>query len=68
MTPAELEKEKARLKATFSEPRKQISLRLSEDVIQRFKQMAKEEGIPYQTLMSSVLYKVANKKLSLEIV
>ena len=58
----------ANLKSPAKTTKTAITIRLSDDVIQKFKQMSKEEGIPYQTLMSSVLYKVANKKLSLEIV
>lgn len=66
-----LEIEKARYakiaKATLAKKsqKKVITIRLPEEVIGKFKLMAEEEGIPYQTLISSVLYKVANKKLSL---
>ncbi len=66
-----LEEEKARYakiaKATLAKKsqKKVITIRLPEEVIGQFKLMAEEEGIPYQTLMSSVLYKVAHKKLSL---
>lgn len=54
-------------KATLAKKsqKKVITIRLPEEVIGKFKLMAEEEGIPYQTLISSVLYKVANKKLSL---
>lgn len=39
---------------------KNINLRLSEKVIVKLKAKAIEEGIPYQTLASSVLHKYAN--------
>lgn len=38
-----------------------INLRLSERVVARLKAKAAKEGIPYQTLASSVLHKFANK-------
>ncbi|MBI3559078.1 BrnA antitoxin family protein [Candidatus Gottesmanbacteria bacterium] len=36
---------------------KNINIRLSEGVLSKLKAKAVEEGIPYQTLVSSVLYK-----------
>ncbi len=39
---------------------KNINLRLSEKVVAKLKAKAAEEGIPYQTLASSVLHKFAN--------
>lgn len=63
-TPEELEAEKIRLKTMFeTEERGQVSLRLYKSDIEKLKLMAKEEGMPYQTLMTSILHKVANKKL-----
>ena len=38
-----------------------INLRLSEKVVARLKVKAAKEGIPYQTLASSVLHQFANK-------
>lgn len=38
-----------------------INLRLSQRVVARLKAKAAKEGIPYQTLASSVLHKFANK-------
>lgn len=35
--------------------KKQISIRLETDVIDYFKALAKEEGVPYQTLINSYL-------------
>lgn len=39
-----------------------INLRLSEKVVAKLKVKAAKEGIPYQTLASSVLHKFANKE------
>ncbi len=44
--------------------KKAVNIRLFEADIVRFKQMAQNEGIPYQTLIASVLHKVANKTVS----
>lgn len=38
-----------------------INIRLSEKVLGRLKTKAAEEGIPYQTLVSSVLHRFVNK-------
>lgn len=40
---------------------KNINIRLSERVIARLRAKAAEEGIPYQTLASSVLHKYASQ-------
>jgi predicted DNA binding CopG/RHH family protein len=40
---------------------KNINIRLSERTVARLKRKAVEEGIPYQTLVSSVLHKFASK-------
>lgn len=40
---------------------KNINLRLSEKVVFKLKAKAAEEGIPYQTLVSSVLHKFVNR-------
>jgi len=39
---------------------KNINIRLSEKVVIKLRSKAIEEGIPYQTLVSSVLHKFAN--------
>ncbi len=57
----EAEKRKAILAAKNTLNKlKNINLRLSERVIARLKAKAAEEGIPYQTLASSILHKYAN--------
>jgi predicted DNA binding CopG/RHH family protein len=40
-----------------------ISLRINENVLQSIKQKAADEGLPYQTLISSVLYKFSVGRL-----
>jgi len=40
---------------------KNINLRLSEKVVAKLKVKAEEEGIPYQTLVSSILHKFVNQ-------
>lgn len=44
--------------------RKAISIRLYESDINKLKSVALSEGIPYQILISSILHKSVNKKLS----
>lgn len=41
-----------------------INLRLSQRDLQKLKAKAAEDGIPYQTLVSSVLHRFANKESS----
>jgi predicted DNA binding CopG/RHH family protein len=40
-----------------------VTLRLSNQTLERIKRKAQEEGLPYQTLISSILHKYANDKL-----
>ncbi len=42
---------------------KAITLRINETVLQVIKKRAEEEGIPYQSLISSVLYKFCTDRL-----
>lgn len=57
--------EKARLKEiaryTIHEERAKISLRIPKSDLARLKAMAIREGIPYQTLISSILHKAARQ-------
>ncbi|HDP34982.1 MAG TPA: antitoxin [Candidatus Hydrogenedentes bacterium] len=39
---------------------KRVNIRMTESDLVRFKRKAAEEGLPYQTLMSSVLHKYIN--------
>ncbi len=41
---------------------KRITIRISQETLNNIQQMAMEEGIPYQTLISSVLYKYSKLK------
>ncbi|MCD4757245.1 MAG: BrnA antitoxin family protein [Arcobacteraceae bacterium] len=41
--------------------KKQISIKIEEDTIEYFKELAKEVGIPYQNLMNSYLTNCAVK-------
>lgn len=40
---------------------KNINIRLSEKILHKLKARAVEEGLPYQTLVASVLHQFANK-------
>jgi len=43
--------------------RKSVTIRVQERVIDELKSIALQEGLPYQTLISSVLYKFTTGKL-----
>lgn len=40
-----------------------VTLRLNNQTLELIKRKAQEEGLPYQTFISSILYKYANDKL-----
>ncbi len=40
-----------------------INIRISETVLEELKKRSQEEGIPYQTLISSVLHKFVTNRL-----
>jgi uncharacterized protein (DUF4415 family) len=48
-------KMKSRKNLYASELKKPVTMRLSEDVVEHFKQMAKESGVPYQSLINLYL-------------
>jgi len=50
-------------KNTFAKKR-QINIRLSEHILKDLQIKAMEEGIPYQTLISSILHKYVSGKIS----
>lgn len=56
----ERQKAEAAAKATLNKTRN-INIRLSERDLYKLKAKATEEGIPYQTLASSILHKAATK-------
>jgi predicted DNA binding CopG/RHH family protein len=49
-------------RATFKKDMR-VNIRLSSKDLEALKKRALEEGIPYQTLMSSVLHKYASRRL-----
>ncbi len=51
----DLSKMKARKNPYASKLKKPVTMRLSEDVIEYFKQMAEEAGVPYQSLINLYL-------------
>jgi predicted DNA binding CopG/RHH family protein len=58
-------KTRQRVKKIISKTKEKnrITLRISNQTLERIKQKAQEEGLPYQTLISSILHKYANDKL-----
>ena len=58
---SEIEKHKKYADATFKKD-KRVNIRLSQRDINLLKIKAMEEGLPYQTLMASVLHKFAANK------
>jgi predicted DNA binding CopG/RHH family protein len=58
-------KEKARFRkiAANTLQRKSINIRVFESDIEKIKSIASNEGIPYQTLITSILHKVATGKI-----
>ena len=57
LTPARLKELKSAARATINEQRTKISLRLPNSDLQRLKAKALREGMPYQTLINSILHK-----------
>ena len=57
----EIEKAKLAAKATLNKTRN-INIRLSEQDLYRIKAKAVEEGMPYQTLVSSIVHKAVATK------
>lgn len=47
------------------EEKKQVTFRLSVSDIEKIKKMAEQEGLPYQTLIWSIIHKIANKRIEL---
>ncbi len=62
----DLAKMKSRPNPYAKQLKKQITLRLSPDVIAYFKQMAEETGIPYQTLINLYLQDCVNSQRTLQ--
>lgn len=57
------EEKKLAMEAARNTPKKtkNINIRITELVLAKLKAKAQEEGIPYQTLVSSILHKYVNR-------
>jgi len=55
------------MKKMVKEVKKIITIRLHTSDIDKIKQMASEEWIPYQTLISAIIHKVATWKVELNV-
>jgi len=62
-TPASLERYKSIAKNTFKKD-KRVNIRMSEMDLELLQERALIEGLPYQTLMSSVLHKFVTGRLT----
>ena len=60
LTPARLAELQAAAKRTTTDARAKISLRLPKTDLERLKAKALREGMPYQTLINSILHKAAS--------
>jgi predicted DNA binding CopG/RHH family protein len=58
---------KSRKNPYASKLKKSVTMRLSEDVIVYFKEMAKEKGLPYQSLINLYLRDCASKNREIDI-
>ena len=58
-------KEREKIEGVLERIRKtrNVNIRLSEAVLEQLKRRSREEGIPYQTLISSVLHKFVTDRL-----
>ncbi|MEW6511809.1 MAG: CopG family antitoxin [Bacteroidota bacterium] len=58
-------KERAKLEGILDKLRKtrNVNIRISESVLEQLKRRSREEGIPYQTLISSILHKFVTDRL-----
>lgn len=57
LTPTRLKEIKSAARSTINEERIKISLRLQKSDLERIKAKALREGMPYQTLINSILHK-----------
>ena len=60
-------KMKSRKNPYASKLKKPVTIRLSEDVIEYFKSMAEESGVPYQSLINLYLRDCANHQRKVDI-
>ena len=59
---SEIERYREYARATFKKDMR-VNIRLSKKDLQAIQKLALEEGIPYQTLMGSILHKYADGRL-----
>ncbi|MES9901608.1 MAG: hypothetical protein ABW168_02865 [Sedimenticola sp.] len=62
LNPSDIEKYKAAAKNTFKKD-KRVNIRMTEMDLELLQERALIEGLPYQTLMSSVLHKYVTGRL-----
>ena len=60
-------KMKSRKNPYASKLKKSVTIRLSEDVIDYFKEMAEDSGVPYQSLINLYLRDCANQHRKVDI-
>ena len=60
LTPERLKALRVAARATIKEERAKISLRLPKSDLERLKARALREGMPYQTLINSILHKAVS--------
>ena len=63
----DLSKMKSRKNPYASKLKKSVTIRLSEDVIDYFKGMAEESGVPYQSLINLYLRDCASERRKVDI-
>lgn len=63
VNPADIERYKLAAKSTFKKD-KRVNIRMSEMDLELLQERALIEGLPYQTLMSSVLHKYVTGRLT----
>jgi uncharacterized protein (DUF4415 family) len=64
----DLSKLKSRKNPYASKLKKPVTMRLSEDVIDYFKEMSKTSGLPYQSLINLYLRDCVNKHRKIDVV
>ncbi len=60
LTPARKKEIEAMARATMNNEREKITLRISRSDLSRIKSKAMQEGMPYQTLINSILHKAVS--------
>ncbi|MDD4929243.1 MAG: BrnA antitoxin family protein [Gallionella sp.] len=63
----ELSTMKSRKNPYAAKLKKSVTMRLSEDVVGYFKQMAEEQGVPYQSLINLYLRDCVSKHLKIDV-